>query len=189
MNFRKPHPLFMTNWPLTLSRTLPLTLMFAAILFAYPSGTDTLPGPAPNGSVMRHVQPEQLTDDTTVRGTRRDSIPLVLKVVTGEFRAVKGDLIIELSDSTGEAFTGGIHPVTGTTVTVRFDSLAPGPKAVRLFHDENSNGKLDTNFFGIPSEGYGFSNNPRSRFGEPSFKDRLFELKADTTIHITLTYW
>ncbi|TVQ67504.1 MAG: DUF2141 domain-containing protein [Balneolaceae bacterium] len=114
---------------------------------------------------------------------------ITLKVVTGEFRAVKGNLIIELSDSTGGAFAGGTHPVTGTTVTVRFDSLAPGPRAVRLFHDENSNDTLDTNFFGIPSEGYGFSNNPRSRFGEPSFKDRLFELRTDTTIHVTLTYW
>jgi uncharacterized protein (DUF2141 family) len=26
-----------------------------------------------------------------------------------------------------------------------------------LIHDENRNGELDTNMFGIPKEGYGFS--------------------------------
>jgi len=114
---------------------------------------------------------------------------ITLKVVTGEFRTVKGDLFIELSDENGEVLSAEIHPVTGKSVTLRFDSLSPGPRAVRLFHDENSNGKLDTNFFGIPTEGYGFSNNPRSRFGEPSLRDRLFEHQADTTIHISLTYW
>jgi len=114
---------------------------------------------------------------------------ITLKVVTEEFRTVKGDLFIELSDENGDVLSAEIHPVTCKSVTVRFDSLSPGPKAVRLFHDENSNGTLDTNFFGIPTEGYGFSNNPRSRFGEPSLRDRLFEHQADTTIHISLTYW
>ncbi len=114
---------------------------------------------------------------------------ITLKVVTGEFRSLKGDLFIELADEKGEVLSAEIHPVTARTMTVRLDSLPPGPKAVRLFHDENSNGTLDTNFFGIPSEGYGFSNNPRSRFGEPSFADRLFEHQADTTIQVTLVHW
>ena len=30
-----------------------------------------------------------------------------------------------------------------------------------LTHDENDNGKLDTNLVGMPVEGYGFSNNPQ----------------------------
>ena len=115
--------------------------------------------------------------------------PVSLTVVTGEFRSVKGNLFIELADEKGAVLYAEIHPVTGNTATVRFDSLLPGPKAVRLFHDENSNGTLDTNFFGIPTEGYGFSNNPRSRFGEPSFRDRLFEHQTDTTIQVTLVHW
>ena len=114
---------------------------------------------------------------------------LSLSVVTEEFRSVRGDLYIEVSDHQGEVLKAHIHPVTNRRVTVRMDSLAPGPKAVRLYHDENGNGKLDTNFFGIPTEGYGFSNNPRSRFGEPSLEDRLFELRSDTTIHVRLIYW
>ncbi|MFO8029087.1 MAG: DUF2141 domain-containing protein [Cyclonatronaceae bacterium] len=115
--------------------------------------------------------------------------PLSLSVETGEFRRIRGDLYIEVSDAGGETLAAEIHPVTGRSLTVRFDSLTSGPKAVRLFHDENGNADLDTNFLGIPTEGYGFSNNPRSRFGAPSLEDQLFEHRADTTISISLVYW
>ncbi len=51
---------------------------------------------------------------------------------------------------------------------MRFDGMPSGTYAVALFHDENGNGKVDTRF-GIPTEGVGFSNNPRLMFGLPSF--------------------
>jgi uncharacterized protein (DUF2141 family) len=52
-------------------------------------------------------------------------------------------------------------------------------------HDANDNGKLDRNFMGIPSEGYGFSNNA-GEFGPASFADAAFDVAADTnlTIHV-----
>ena len=37
--------------------------------------------------------------------------------------------------------------------------IPPGTYAVKLHIDENENGKLDTNFIGIPKEQYGISNN------------------------------
>ena len=153
-----------------------LTLLLTAAQYAMAAPPDSMAAP-PDGTT---APPQDVPDNPS---------GITLKVVTEEFRTVKGDLFIELSDDQGEVISAEIHPVTGKSVTVRFDSLSPGPRAVRLFHDENSNGTLDTNFFGIPTEGYGFSNNPRSRFGEPSLRDRLFEHQADTTIHITLTYW
>jgi uncharacterized protein (DUF2141 family) len=36
------------------------------------------------------------------------------------------------------------------------------------------NGKLDTNVLGIPTEGYGFSNDAWAWFGAPSFKAASF---------------
>lgn len=51
---------------------------------------------------------------------------------------------------------------------MRIADLPAGRYAVALFHDENGNGKLDTRF-GIPTEGVGFSNNPRLLFGPPGF--------------------
>jgi uncharacterized protein (DUF2141 family) len=53
--------------------------------------------------------------------------------------------------------------------TLKFKDLPSGTYALALIHDENGNGKLDTTF-GIPREGFGFSNNPAIHFGPPSFK-------------------
>jgi uncharacterized protein (DUF2141 family) len=48
--------------------------------------------------------------------------------------------------------------------------------ALAIYHDENANKKLDKNFFGVPVERYGFSNNARGVFGPPSFEEARFEL-------------
>jgi uncharacterized protein (DUF2141 family) len=45
---------------------------------------------------------------------------------------------------------------------------------VSAFHDENSNGKMDTNFVGKPREGVGASNNAKGHFGPPKFDDAAF---------------
>ena len=61
---------------------------------------------------------------------------------------------------------------TGKDAVVHF-TLPAGSYAVQVMHDENDNGKLDSNFMGIPSEGYGFSNNPqvmrKANFSEAKF--------------------
>ncbi|RKH64452.1 DUF2141 domain-containing protein [Corallococcus aberystwythensis] len=75
--------------------------------------------------------------------------------------------------------------VKDAKVTVTIPDLAPGTYAVSLFHDANDNNKLDTNFIGIPKEGYGFSNNVGAR-GKPSFDEAKFTLAADGTV-LTLT--
>ncbi len=58
-----------------------------------------------------------------------------------------------------------------------FGDLAPGSYALALFHDENANSKLDT-FAAIPREGFGFSGNPKIRFGAPSFRQVAFPVSA-----------
>ncbi|QYX63658.1 DUF2141 domain-containing protein [Shewanella putrefaciens] len=78
-----------------------------------------------------------------------------------------------------------IKPVTKTEHRLVFSDLADGQYAVKVFHDENGNHSLDTNMLGVPSEGYGFSNNAGS-FGPASFKGASFSLQADAqiTVHI-----
>lgn len=61
-------------------------------------------------------------------------------------------------------------PVVGQDMTVRFDGLEQGQYAVMVYHDLNSNGKLDMGLMG-PKEPYGLSNNFRSKFGPPNFED------------------
>jgi uncharacterized protein (DUF2141 family) len=65
-------------------------------------------------------------------------------------------------------------PIRNRRALCRFDGLPPGTYAVVVFHDENSNGKFDTNMLGIPKEGYGFSRDAPVRFHAPSFKSCAF---------------
>jgi len=58
-----------------------------------------------------------------------------------------------------------------------------------LFHDENMNGKLDTNFLRIPKEGYGFSNNPKKRAGRPVRPGKVLLNQAECSIEVRLIYW
>jgi uncharacterized protein (DUF2141 family) len=55
-----------------------------------------------------------------------------------------------------------------------FQDIAPGIYALVVAHDENMNGKLDTNWLGVPMEGYGFSNNVKVWLGVPSFSATSF---------------
>lgn len=42
-----------------------------------------------------------------------------------------------------------------------FEDILPGTYAIGVIHDENMNGKLDANWLGVPTEGYGFSNDAK----------------------------
>ena len=56
-----------------------------------------------------------------------------------------------------------------------FADVPPGEYGLGVIHDENQNGRVDANFFGLPTEGVGFSNNAMGRFGPPPFEDARFK--------------
>lgn len=58
----------------------------------------------------------------------------------------------------------------GRTVRCSFDDVTPGTYAVKVFHDINDDGKLNTSWIGWPQEPYGFSNDAPVNMGPPSFK-------------------
>ena len=64
-----------------------------------------------------------------------------------------------------------------------FANLEAGEYAVRMFHDENNNQKMDKNAFGMPTEGYGFSNEAVGNMGPPQYKDMVVTIKEnDSTV-------
>ncbi|WP_226986776.1 DUF2141 domain-containing protein [Chlorobaculum tepidum] len=80
-------------------------------------------------------------------------------------------------------------PAAGSEPLVVFGDIPYGTYAVAVQHDENANGKLDANFLGMPKEGVGSSNNPKSKFGPPSFDDASFVLDKKTMeLTINLRY-
>jgi uncharacterized protein (DUF2141 family) len=67
-------------------------------------------------------------------------------------------------------------------------NLKPGNYAFKYFHDENDDEKLNTNFVGMPKEGFGFSNNAKGTFGIPAFEKMIFEVTQSDTIRCVPTY-
>ena len=73
-----------------------------------------------------------------------------------------------------------LRSVPATTRELRFSGYSPGRYALTLFHDENSNQRLDT-IVGIPREGFGFSRNPVVRMGAPKFDKVSIDLPSGVT--------
>jgi uncharacterized protein (DUF2141 family) len=87
-----------------------------------------------------------------------------------------------------KALRKALVKISNRTAVVTFDSLPPGVYAVACYHDEDGNGKLNTNFLGIPTEGVGASNDAKGFMGPPSFKDASFSLRANAAIVIHMKY-
>lgn len=68
---------------------------------------------------------------------------------------------------------------TGRVMSIPWPEAREGTYAIKIFHDVNGNGKLDTNFLGIPTEPYGFSNNAMGAFGPPSFEEASFRVSGN----------
>lgn len=66
----------------------------------------------------------------------------------------------------------------GKTLTAQITDQEYGEYAISIYQDENSNGKMDKNFLGIPKEGYCLSNNFRPKLKAPSYDDCKFDYDA-----------
>jgi uncharacterized protein (DUF2141 family) len=75
--------------------------------------------------------------------------------------------------------------ISGGTMTVSFPNVAPGTYAVTVEHDEDGDGKLKTNFIGMPKEGVGVSNNPG---GIPSWGKALVRVNGNGSISVKMRY-
>jgi len=64
--------------------------------------------------------------------------------------------------------------IVGGSALCVFKDVPKGVYGISAFHDENQNGKLDTNFIGLPTEDYCASRDARGSFGPPSFSDAKF---------------
>lgn len=108
-----------------------------------------------------------------------------------DIASFNGDILVVLYDSPEDYSQSNAPlasrkiPASAESVSTAFKDLPTGEYAIKLFHDENSNGELDSNMMGLPKEGYGFSNNA-GRFGPASFEEAKFSVAEDTQITIKL---
>ena len=117
-------------------------------------------------------------------------------VNVSNFENNKGSCIICLYND-AKAFAGKGNPVKCATVSINnktaqanFETVSEGTYAVSVIHDANNNKKFDTNFLGIPTEGYGSSQNDLPFAAAPKFDANKFTVTTNstTTNNIKLRY-
>jgi len=79
-----------------------------------------------------------------------------------------------------------ILPAIAPGIEITTTALPPGTYGVRVMHDRNGNGELDTNLMGIPDEPWGFSNNAQGTLGPPGWDAVRFDLEGDVIQDIRL---
>ena len=88
----------------------------------------------------------------------------------------------------GSLYVGRSPANAGTTRTCIF-LPAPGTYALAIYHDENANQSFDRTGIGLPAEGYGFSNNPPTLAGLPTFRSvRLAVPRTGMLTRIQMKY-
>lgn len=116
-----------------------------------------------------------------VQPVRAQTGPRLTFVITGlrtDTGAVRGGIYASpdvWTDVGGEVAVCA-SPVSGGVSRCTITAPGPGRYAFAFYHDADADDQLDRDLFGIPQEGYGFSNNARPGMGAPSFDSAAFEV-------------
>ena len=113
---------------------------------------------------------------------------LTLKIKITDLRNNTGKVMLQLFDGKEKIMVQEMSEINEKGCLFTITNLKAGKYAVRYYHDENLNQVMETNMIGKPTEGYGFSNNVKGRFGPPPFEKWLFDLNADKTIELKPVY-
>ena len=80
--------------------------------------------------------------------------------------------------------------ITADSVAITLKNIPIGTYAIAVLHDENGNNKLDNNILGVPKEGVAVSNNVKSKFRSPKFKDAKFQhILGKTELKLKMQYF
>jgi Uncharacterized protein conserved in bacteria len=120
-----------------------------------------------------------------------------LEVTVSHFHDAKGHLVVTIYPDDAAHFLNGKYKVARQIVPIELPSTrvcfalpAAGDYAVALFQDANDNGHFDTNWLGLPTEGYGFSRDPKLRFGPPKLDQTRIPVKVgDNRVAVRMQYW
>lgn len=128
----------------------------------------------------------------TVKGVQSNSGQLMIGLYDSEANweeALENSARVGLLNDKGRLIGVTMRAKEGSQ-GISFMQLPPGEYAAIVFHDENDNGLLDKGVFGVPVEGYGFSNNATGFFSAPSWGDARVTMtnSGNRQISILLAY-
>lgn len=112
-----------------------------------------------------------------------------LTVIINGFKNQKGTVKLQMQNAQQKEVYQKVAPIPGKSYAIVISGVTAGQYAVNVIHDKNNNSRLDTNWMGIPSEGWGCSNDARGFMSAPSFKSKLFTVNGDKTITINLVHY
>ncbi len=117
---------------------------------------------------------------TTIANAQEEGTTIELKIEN--ISSNDGQLLIGLYDSEDNWLKkrrmSALGHIESGKSDVTFKNVPNGIYGISLYHDENDNGILDTNFLGVPKEDTGSSNNAPARFGPPKWEEAKFEVKG-----------
>jgi uncharacterized protein (DUF2141 family) len=119
--------------------------------------------------------------------TAKAQFQLELEIIN--LKSDEGYVMIDLVDAQGKSVQQFKEPVRKKSCVLSIKELKSSVYGIRYYHDENENGEMDSGLFGIPEEGYGFSNNAKGRMGPPDLEEYLFRLDSDTQMTLKTINW
>lgn len=138
------------------------------------------------GNDHESLQHEQAKSETS-------SLVLVEVEISG-FQSQEGKCRVAAYDSPSgfqnpdRAVARGTIPIDGKSIRWSFewnresDDTGPRQLAISAHHDRNENEELDKNLVGMPTEPYGFSNNPKRGYGPPKFEQVVVTRPDDASL-------
>lgn len=128
--------------------------------------------------------------------------PQTLKVIVEGLSSGKGQVGLTLFNKENasdypirpqKALLETYLPLNGQTrLEINLERIPEGNYAAFVYHDENSDHKINTNLIKIPTEGYAASKGAINRFGPPKYDDAQFNVKygepQGSTVIIKMKY-
>ena len=143
---------------------------------------------------LAHPRRYNIAPSQPVVGIVADPHPRVEVTVEG-LRNTKGDVVVEIYPDAAKGFLtsrtrlGRTRAKAEPGVRVCIPAPAAGWYAVVAYHDEDGDRHFSKNFLGLPSEGFGVSNNPPPALGKPSFSKVRFQVgEGETQTRIRIRY-
>lgn len=100
----------------------------------------------------------------------------------------KGQVILALNNEKDELVQDKTVSIKNGKCTIVLRNVKKGTYSFKYFHDENKDKELNTNWIGMPTEGFGFSNDAKGRFGPPDKEDTLFKVQGNVIQNCTAIY-
>lgn len=123
----------------------------------------------------------------TVMSESINSETATLTVTVSDIETPAGNVSAALFNESGYKSGGQIQgqrvDVTGDTVILVFKDVPMGEYGIKLFHDVDNSGEMNTNPFGIPTEPYAFSNSVKGTMGPAKWEKAKFTVSPGETTH------